>query len=92
MFVFRMQDLQQSLVEALSVCQNARSKLNKGQKSFTTASLSILSNYRKRKIVQDVLKSLNTIKTLVIVFEFKSSSTVLEASGRKKHFDLYFII
>lgn len=61
-----MQDLQQLLTETLSVCQTARLNLNEGQKSFTTASLGILSNYRKRKLVQELLRSLNTIKTLVI--------------------------
>lgn len=66
-FFLRMEDLQQLLVETLSICQNARSNLNKGQKSFTIASLGILSNYRKRKFVQDFLKSLNTIKALVIL-------------------------
>lgn len=60
-----MQELQQKLCETLTICQTARSHLSKGQKSFTTASLGILSNYRKRKIVQDLLRSLNTIKTLV---------------------------
>lgn len=63
-----MQEVQQSLAETLSVCQTARSNLNRGQRSFTTASLGILSNYRKRKAVQDLLRSLNTIKTLVIYF------------------------
>lgn len=60
-----MQDLQQLLSETLLTCQNARSNLGKGQKSFTTASLGILRNYSRRKIVQDLLRSLNTIKTLV---------------------------
>ncbi len=86
-----MQDLHQLLAETLSVCQNARSNLNKGQKSFTTASLGILSNYRKRKAVQDLLRSLNTIKTLVMyttkvtLFRFPSSYLdFLDSSCKRK--------
>lgn len=61
----KMQGLHKSLTETLSVCQHARSDLSHGQKSFTTASLGILSNYKKRKTIQDLLRSLNTIKTLL---------------------------
>lgn len=67
-FFYRMQTLQTSLAEALEICRNSRSHLHKGQRSFTTASFEILSNYRKRKIVQDLFRSLNTIRTLVFTF------------------------
>lgn len=61
----KIQDICDSLKMSVMVCQNARDNLHTAQKLFTTASLGILSNYRKRKIILELLKSLNTIKTLL---------------------------
>ncbi|XP_054267533.1 syndetin-like [Macrosteles quadrilineatus] len=55
----------QSLVgETLEVVQRGRQDLEIARKHFTTASLGILANYRKRTIIQDLLRSLNSIKTI----------------------------
>lgn len=54
----------QELNETILVCQNGRKELNTAKKQFVT-SLGILANYRKRQLVQNLLHSLNTIKTLV---------------------------
>ncbi|XP_043272712.1 syndetin isoform X2 [Venturia canescens] len=52
------------LGEMLQICRTGRSNLNLAKKQFTTASLGILANYRKRQIVQELLNNLSTIKTL----------------------------
>lgn len=54
------------LGDMLQICRTGRSNLNLAKKQFTTASLGILGNYRKRQIVQELLNNLRTIKTLVI--------------------------
>lgn len=56
--------LQTQLEDALEICRMGRFDLNLAKKQFTTASLGILSNYRKRQTVQQLLNSLNNIKTL----------------------------
>lgn len=57
-------EIKDVLLETLSSCQNSRKELDVAEKQFST-SLSILANYRKRKLVQNLLHNLNTIKTLV---------------------------
>lgn len=52
------------LDETLLICKNGRNELDTARKQFVT-SLGILANYRKRQLVQNLLHSLNTIKTLV---------------------------
>lgn len=54
------------LDDTLEVCKTGRSDLDAAKKQFIT-SLGILANYRKRQLVQNLLHSLNTIKTLVII-------------------------
>ncbi|PSN30261.1 Syndetin [Blattella germanica] len=54
----------QELQATLFVCREGRRELNLAKRQFTTASLGILANYRKRQLVQGLLHSLNTIKTL----------------------------
>jgi hypothetical protein len=61
----RIQEVQEELLAMLRVCRGGRRDLNLAKRQFTTASLGILANYRKRQVVQGLLHSLNTIKTLV---------------------------
>lgn len=60
----RILKVQQELQATLCVCREGRRDLNLAKRQFTTASLGILANYRKRQVVQGLLHSLNTIKTL----------------------------
>lgn len=57
--------VQEQLQDTLVICRVGRADLNLARKQFTTASLGILAHYRKRQIIEDLLSSLNTIKTLV---------------------------
>lgn len=57
--------VQEQLQDTLVICRVGRTDLNLARKQFTTASLGILAHYRKRQIIEDLLGSLNTIKTLV---------------------------
>lgn len=65
--IFRVIDVQKQLVETLDIVRQGREHLNTAKTNFTTASLGILANYRKRNVIRDLLRSLNTIKTLVSV-------------------------
>lgn len=68
MWLFRILEVQQELQATLCVCREGRRDLNLAKRQFTTASLGILANYRKRQLVQGLLHSLNTIKTLVSAY------------------------
>lgn len=57
--------LQEQLQNVLEKCKTGRADLKLAKEQFTTASLGILANYRKRQVVEDLLNNLNTIKTLV---------------------------
>lgn len=57
--------LQEALQDALEICRMGRVDLKLAKSQFTTASLGILANYRKRQVVEKLLNNLNTIKTLV---------------------------
>jgi len=46
-------------------------KLNDAKQNFTTASLGLLANYRKRQQLIALLKSLKTIKTLVSIIHLE---------------------
>lgn len=52
------------LNESLLVCKNARSYLSFARKNLTTTSLEILATYKKRETLQDLLKTLHTIKKI----------------------------
>ncbi|XP_046752243.1 syndetin isoform X1 [Diprion similis] len=56
--------IQEELQNALEICRTGRMDLSLAKKQFTTASLGILANYQKKQVVQGLLHSLNTIKTL----------------------------
>ncbi|XP_015588242.1 syndetin [Cephus cinctus] len=60
----RILKIQEQLQDTLDICRMGRSDLNLAKLQFTTASLGILANYQKRQVVQGLLNSLNTIKTL----------------------------
>ncbi|KAK9506582.1 hypothetical protein O3M35_008485 [Rhynocoris fuscipes] len=60
----RIVEVQTSVEEILKLIKAGRSKLGIATRHYTTASLGILANYRKRTLVQQLLRSLNTIKTL----------------------------
>ncbi|KAJ8298925.1 hypothetical protein KUTeg_022985 [Tegillarca granosa] len=60
----RVMELQKTLQLARVICSNGRRQLGVAEQSFTTASLKMLANYRKRQQLIGLLKSLRTIKTL----------------------------
>lgn len=60
-----MHETQKELEEALWTCRKARSYLNYARMNLTTNSLEILSAYRKREILQQLLNTLQSIKKLV---------------------------
>lgn len=57
-------EITEKLKETLELCQEGRKNLNIAERQFST-SLSILANYRKRRLAQNLLNNLNTIKKLV---------------------------
>lgn len=59
----KMVQIKEVLAEALDLCKNSRSNLRVSEMQLSS-SLLILANYRKRKIAQNLLNNLNTIKTL----------------------------
>lgn len=60
-------NIHDNLNETLVLCQSSRKDLNIAEKQLSS-SLSILANYRKRKLMQNLLQNLNTIKTLVCIY------------------------
>ncbi len=58
-------------------CNSAFRQLRSAKEGFTEASLGLLANQRRRQLLTGLLKSLRTIKTLVI-----TSSTLLMAKQR----------
>ncbi|XP_018366390.1 PREDICTED: syndetin [Trachymyrmex cornetzi] len=56
--------LQDQLEAVLEICKIGRADLQLAEKQFTKASLGILANYQRRQVIQELLNSLNTIKTL----------------------------
>ncbi|XP_073977333.1 vacuolar protein sorting 50 isoform X2 [Rhodnius prolixus] len=60
----RILEVQTCVEDILKDIKSGRDKLDIATRHFTTASLGILANYRKRTLVQQLLRSLNTIKTL----------------------------
>ncbi|CAH1787995.1 unnamed protein product [Owenia fusiformis] len=60
----RVIDLQESLQTATVVCKNGRRQLSSAKERFTTASLGLLANYKKRQKLVGLLNSMSTIKTL----------------------------
>lgn len=59
----KMVEIKEVLAEALDLCRKSRSNLRVSEMQLRN-SLLILANYRKRKIAQNLLNNLNTIKTL----------------------------
>lgn len=53
----------ETLKDTLALCRGARSNLSAAERQFST-SLSILANYRKRRLAQNLLNDLSTIKKL----------------------------
>ncbi|EEB14977.1 conserved hypothetical protein [Pediculus humanus corporis] len=49
---------------ALAICRESREHLSLAKQQFTTASLGILANYKRKQIIYQLLKNLKTIKTL----------------------------
>lgn len=66
----KIQLLQDQLQDVVEICKIGREDLKLAEKQFTKASLGILANYQRRQVVQELLNSLNTIKTLVSQFIF----------------------
>lgn len=59
----KIEEVRNQLDGTLAICKIGRCELSTARNQFVT-SLSILANYRKRQLVQNLLHSLNTIKTL----------------------------
>lgn len=64
--------MQEEVNSLLKGVINGRRNLSIATQHFTSASLGILANYRKRTLIKQLLKSLHTIKTLVRKFYFIS--------------------
>ncbi|XP_059490608.1 syndetin [Neocloeon triangulifer] len=60
----RIVEIQDKLKSSVESCKSGRSQLNIAKQQFTTASLGLLANYRKRQRAVNLLKSLSSIKTL----------------------------
>lgn len=58
-------ELQDQLNSAIRICRTGREGLSVAQAKFTSTSLGIVANIRKKQSLKGVLRSLNTIKTLV---------------------------
>lgn len=86
--------IQGELQNALEICQTGRADLNLAKKQFTTASLGILANYQKKKVVQGLLHSLNTIKTLVrsFVLSYLPQAALPETSFNQKTYFSYHVL
>ncbi|XP_046985077.1 syndetin [Schistocerca americana] len=67
--VARILEIQQQLQAALRLCREGRTSLSGAKSQFTTTSLGILANYRKKQTLRGLLHSLNTIKTLLCTEE-----------------------
>lgn len=59
-----MLEILEKVKETLELCRSGRKELSVAEKQFST-SLGILANYRKRKLAQNLLNNLKTIKKLV---------------------------
>ncbi|XP_076113826.1 syndetin-like isoform X4 [Mytilus galloprovincialis] len=60
----RVMELEKTLQLASVICANGRRNLSDARQTFTSASLKMLANVRKRQQLTGLLKSLRTIKTL----------------------------
>lgn len=63
MFSYSIQT-EKKLEETLWVCKKARSFLSYAKKNLTTTSLEVLATYKKREVLMDLLKTLQTLKKL----------------------------
>lgn len=61
----RVREIEDELEAALFTCQESRADLSISKRQFTTKSLGILANYRRRQAAVLLLNSLRTIGTLV---------------------------
>lgn len=57
-------DIQTQLQDMLETCRKGRQDLKKAKKQFTTAILGILANYKKRQVIEKLLKTVDSIKGL----------------------------
>ncbi|XP_065179412.1 syndetin-like [Sycon ciliatum] len=60
----RVTDIQNALQMATMVCLNGRRQLAQSKKDVTKGGLGVLSNHRKRLKIQQIMRTLRTIKTL----------------------------
>lgn len=95
-FICRIVEIQKLIDETLDIVRSGRKDLDISRHHFTTASLGIVANYRKRTIVLEVLRSINNIKTLVsgnvCMYEAKfiEDCGADDAQNCKILFDYYF--
>ena len=70
--ISRVREIEDDLVAAIFTCQAGREDLALTKEQFTSKSLGILANYRKRQSLTELLASLKTIHTLVsaCLFDF----------------------
>lgn len=61
----RVREIEDELETALYTCQASRADLSIAKSQFTTKSLGILANYRRKQAAGVLLNSLRTIDTLV---------------------------
>lgn len=65
--LLRINQIIKDIGTALVICRESRGHLNSAKQQFTTASLGILANYKRKQIIYQLLKNLQTIKTLVSI-------------------------
>jgi len=65
MYLCRVREIEDDLEAAIFTCKESRADMAIAKQQFTTKSLGILANYRKRQAALNLLSSLRTIDTLV---------------------------
>ncbi|XP_066997108.2 syndetin [Anabrus simplex] len=60
----RFKEIHNELTYALRICREGRRDLSLAKRQFTTASLGILANYKRRQVIQGLLHNLGSIKAL----------------------------
>lgn len=61
----RVDETKHLLEESLWLCRKSRSYLGYAKQQLTTSNLEILATYKRRQVLQDVLRTLNKIKEIV---------------------------
>lgn len=83
----RIGEIQNELAVALSVCRGSRQELDGAKKKFTSKSLGILKNFKRKQVIYQLLSNLKTIRTLVSSIQ-KKNITDFERSVAKERWTI----